>query len=103
MIQFEDMLTDLKAQAEALVRYANDYDGLLTCALRPSNVFGPGDTDIVPFLVNQARSWWTKVCIAFPHLICLWIFLVKWCLSWKADLVISFMDICFNIHSWLTC
>lgn len=61
--KFEDTLSDLKAQAEALVQCANDYDGLLTCSLRPSNVFGPGDTQLVPFLVNQARSGWAKFII----------------------------------------
>ncbi|KAJ6419074.1 hypothetical protein OIU84_029224 [Salix udensis] len=61
--KFADMLSDLKAQAEALVLYANNIGGLLTCALRPSNVFGPGDTQLVPFLVNLARSGWAKFII----------------------------------------
>ncbi|XP_044499796.1 3beta-hydroxysteroid-dehydrogenase/decarboxylase isoform X2 [Mangifera indica] len=52
---WKDMMCDLKAQAEALVLLANDIDGLLTCALRPSNVFGPGDKQFVPFLVNLAK------------------------------------------------
>lgn len=56
------MLSDLKAQAEALILFANDIDGLLTCALRPSNVFGPEDTRLVPFVVNQAKSGLAKVC-----------------------------------------
>ncbi|CAL5423799.1 unnamed protein product [Camellia sinensis] len=60
LLNFEDMLTDLKAQAEALFLFANDIDGLLTCALRPSNVFGPGDTEIIPFPVNQAKFGWAK-------------------------------------------
>lgn len=72
-LQFQDLLTDLKAQAEALVLFANDIDGLLTCALRPSNVFGPGDTEIVPFLVNFAKSGWAKVenyfCASFSCVI----------------------------------
>lgn len=55
-----DMLADLYAQAEALVLYANDIDGILTCALRPCNVFGPGDMNIIPFIVNGARFGWTK-------------------------------------------
>lgn len=59
------MLIDLKAQAEALVISANDIDGLLTCALRPSNVFGPGDTRLVPFLVNLAIHGFAKVCKSF--------------------------------------
>ncbi|GFY81355.1 3-beta hydroxysteroid dehydrogenase/isomerase family protein [Actinidia rufa] len=63
VVKFADMLSDLKAQAEALVLLANDADGLLTCALRPSNVFGPGDTEIIPFLVNQAKSGLAKFII----------------------------------------
>ncbi|KAL6970730.1 3beta-hydroxysteroid-dehydrogenase/decarboxylase isoform 3 [Sarracenia purpurea var. burkii] len=59
--KFDNMLGDLKVQAEALVLFANDVDGLLTCAIRPSNVFGPGDTEIIPFLANQAKSGWAKV------------------------------------------
>ncbi|CAK7322649.1 unnamed protein product [Dovyalis caffra] len=61
--KFADMISDLKAQAEALVLYANNIGGLLTCALRPSNVFGPGDTQLVPFLVKLARSGWAKFII----------------------------------------
>ncbi|KAF5943848.1 hypothetical protein HYC85_017925 [Camellia sinensis] len=60
LLNFDDMLTDLKAQAEALFLFANDIDGLLTCALHPSNVFGPDDTEIIPFLVNQAKFGWAK-------------------------------------------
>lgn len=60
-IQFENMLSDLKAQAEALILHANDIDGLLTCAIRPCNIFGPGDAHLVPFLVNLAKSGWAKV------------------------------------------
>lgn len=55
-----DMLADLHTQAEALVLYANDIDGLLTCALRPCNVFGPGDVKIIPFIVKGAKFGWTK-------------------------------------------
>lgn len=54
-------MSDLKAQAEALVLFANNIDGLLTCALRPSNVFGPGDTQLLPLLVNFVKSGWAKV------------------------------------------
>ncbi|KGN57250.1 3beta-hydroxysteroid-dehydrogenase/decarboxylase [Cucumis sativus] len=61
--KFEDMLSDLKAQAEALILFANDIDGLLTCALRPSNVFGPEDTRLVPFIVHQAKSGFAKFII----------------------------------------
>ncbi|CDY17927.1 BnaC04g02920D [Brassica napus] len=59
-LKFPSMLTDFKAQAEALIKFANNRDGLLTCALRSSIVFGPGDTEFVPFLVNLARSGYAK-------------------------------------------
>ncbi|CAI9778216.1 unnamed protein product [Fraxinus pennsylvanica] len=61
--QFQDIVASLKAQAEALILSANDIDGLLTCALRPCNVFGPGDERLIPFLVNLANSGWAKFII----------------------------------------
>lgn len=61
--KFEDALSDLKAHAEALILFANNIDGLLTCALRPSNVFGPGDTQLVPFLIKLAKSGCAKFII----------------------------------------
>ncbi|KAK3031891.1 hypothetical protein RJ639_035201 [Escallonia herrerae] len=60
---FDNMWSDLKAQAEALILFANHFDGLLTCALRPSNVFGPGDKHLVPFLVDIAKSGWLRFII----------------------------------------
>lgn len=59
-LKYEDILLEMKAQAEAIILAANDNDGLLTCAIRPSNVFGPRDTFIMHFLVNQANSFWAK-------------------------------------------
>lgn len=61
-MQFENMCTDLRAQAEALVLFANDIDGLLTCALRPSNIFGPEEKQLVPSVIDIAKSRWAKVC-----------------------------------------
>lgn len=58
--KFGSMLTDLKAQAEALVLSSNDIDGLLTCVIRSCNVFGPGDKYLVPSLVHMAKSGWAK-------------------------------------------
>ncbi|CAH8265815.1 unnamed protein product [Arabidopsis lyrata] len=62
-LKFQSMLTDFKAQAESLIKFANNRDGLLTCALRSSIVFGPGDTEFVPFLVNLAKSGYAKFII----------------------------------------
>ncbi|KAH1141694.1 hypothetical protein GLYMA_12G050900v4 [Glycine max] len=59
----DNMLSDLKAQAEALILSANDIDGLLTCSLRPSNVFGPGDTEFVPYFLKLARYGFSKFII----------------------------------------
>jgi nucleoside-diphosphate-sugar epimerase len=44
-----------KAQAEQLVRDAND-DGLTTVVVRPRLVWGPGDGTILPGLVEAVRS-----------------------------------------------
>ncbi|MED6221663.1 hypothetical protein PIB30_056912 [Stylosanthes scabra] len=61
--KIENIISDFKAQAEALILSANDIDGLLTCALRPSNVFGPGDRDFVPFFLELARIGFSKFII----------------------------------------
>lgn len=61
--KFKDLYSELKAQAEAYVLLANDIDGLLTCALRPSNVFGPGDKVLLPSLIEVAKSGWAKFII----------------------------------------
>ncbi|KAF5775091.1 putative 3-beta-hydroxysteroid-4-alpha-carboxylate 3-dehydrogenase (decarboxylating) [Helianthus annuus] len=61
--KFKNVYSELKAQAEATVLLANDMDGLLTCALRPSNVFGPRDEQLLPSLVDVAKSSWAKFII----------------------------------------
>ncbi|XP_051116824.1 3beta-hydroxysteroid-dehydrogenase/decarboxylase, partial [Andrographis paniculata] len=61
--RFWDMVTDLRTQAEALIISANDAGGLLTCALRPCNVFGSGDKQLLPLLVTMAKSKWAKYII----------------------------------------
>ncbi|KAK9068067.1 hypothetical protein SSX86_012178 [Deinandra increscens subsp. villosa] len=58
--KFKNVYSELKAQAEATVLLANDMDGLLTCALRPSNIFGPGDKKLLPSLADVAKSSWAK-------------------------------------------
>jgi nucleoside-diphosphate-sugar epimerase len=45
-----------KALAEQHVLDANDPGGLLTCALRPHLIWGPGDTHLLPRLLARARS-----------------------------------------------
>lgn len=45
-----------KAIAEQAVLAANGRNGLLTCALRPHLIWGPGDRHLVPRLVERART-----------------------------------------------
>ena len=45
-----------KAIAEQRVLQANDIQGLLTVALRPHLIWGPGDNHLVPRLISKARS-----------------------------------------------
>lgn len=45
-----------KALAEKAVMNANGIDGLATCALRPHLIWGPRDTQLVPRLIQRARS-----------------------------------------------
>ena len=45
-----------KALAEQKVLSANGQSGLLTCALRPHLIWGPGDTQLLPRLLEKARA-----------------------------------------------
>ncbi len=45
-----------KALAEQLVLQANDPPRLMTCALRPHLLWGPGDPHLVPQLVQRAKT-----------------------------------------------
>jgi 2-alkyl-3-oxoalkanoate reductase len=44
-----------KALAEQAVLAASGREGLLTCALRPHLIWGPGDRQLVPRLIERAR------------------------------------------------
>lgn len=59
--QYADAINELRMQMEVLVLSANGLDDLLTCALRPSIIFGPGDPYFVHFIVKEARSGIAKV------------------------------------------
>tara|TARA_B100000959_G_scaffold32793_2_gene31288 strand:+ start:45120 stop:46112 length:993 start_codon:yes stop_codon:yes gene_type:complete len=45
-----------KAIAERELLAANGVDGLLTCSLRPHLIWGPGDTNLIPRLIEKADS-----------------------------------------------
>lgn len=45
-----------KALAEQSVLEANDPGGLMTCALRPHLIWGPGDHHLIPRLLDRAKA-----------------------------------------------
>uniref|UniRef100_A0A7N2R8B3 Reticulon-like protein n=1 Tax=Quercus lobata TaxID=97700 RepID=A0A7N2R8B3_QUELO len=51
-----DSYSATKSEGEALVIKSNGTKGLLTCCIRPSSIFGPGDKLFVPSLVDAARA-----------------------------------------------
>ncbi|RCV44393.1 hypothetical protein SETIT_9G370200v2 [Setaria italica] len=61
--KFNDSYSETKADAEKLVMRANGREGLLTCCIRPSSIFGPGDKLLVPSLVAAARAGKSKYII----------------------------------------
>ncbi|XP_010548507.1 PREDICTED: 3beta-hydroxysteroid-dehydrogenase/decarboxylase-like [Tarenaya hassleriana] len=58
-----DSYSATKAEGEALVLKSNGSNGLLTCCIRPSAIFGPGDRLMVPSLVSLARTVTSKFII----------------------------------------
>jgi sterol-4alpha-carboxylate 3-dehydrogenase (decarboxylating) len=47
---------DSKIAAEKEILQANGKDGLLTCAIRPHVVFGPGDERFLPAILQRAKT-----------------------------------------------
>ncbi|KAF5186541.1 3beta-hydroxysteroid-dehydrogenase/decarboxylase isoform [Thalictrum thalictroides] len=58
-----DSYSATKAEGEALVLKSNGTNGLLTCCIRPSSIFGPGDRLLVPSLITAARAGKSKFII----------------------------------------
>ncbi|KAL8063540.1 hypothetical protein ABFX02_01G032600 [Erythranthe guttata] len=58
-----DSYSATKAEGEALVIKSNGSNGLRTCCIRPSSIFGPGDKLLVPSLVAAARAGKSKFII----------------------------------------
>lgn len=55
-----DAYNESKAIAEELALQANGEKGLLTTALRPAGIFGPGDRQLVPGFITVARNGQTR-------------------------------------------
>jgi nucleoside-diphosphate-sugar epimerase len=47
---------DSKIAAERMILEENGKGGVLTCALRPHVIFGPGDRRFIPAIVNRAKQ-----------------------------------------------
>uniref|UniRef100_A0A2P2KXS5 Reticulon-like protein n=1 Tax=Rhizophora mucronata TaxID=61149 RepID=A0A2P2KXS5_RHIMU len=58
-----DSYTATKAEGEAEIIKANGTKGLLTCSLRPSGIFGPGDKLFIPSLAAAGRAGKSKFII----------------------------------------
>ncbi|KAF4351434.1 hypothetical protein G4B88_024815 [Cannabis sativa] len=61
--QHNDHYSATKAEGEALVIKSNGVNGLLTCCIRPSSIFGPGDKLLVPSLIAAAKAGKSKFII----------------------------------------
>ncbi|CAA6671229.1 unnamed protein product [Spirodela intermedia] len=61
--KFNDSYSETKAEGEKLVIKANGQCGLLSCCIRPSSIFGPGDKLLVPSLVAAAKAGKSKFVI----------------------------------------
>lgn len=54
--KFGNAVSELRAQVEMIVLGADGVDTMRTCVLRPSNLFGPGDSSLLRFIAGYARS-----------------------------------------------
>ncbi|CAL5073337.1 unnamed protein product [Urochloa decumbens] len=61
--KFGNAVSELRAQVEMMVLDADGVDGMRTCVLRPSNMFGPGDSSLLRFVAGYARSPFGKFVI----------------------------------------
>ncbi len=60
---FIDHYTESKVLAEKAVLAANGQSALLTCALRPGGIYGPGDTMFLPKVLQACKRGFPVWCI----------------------------------------
>ncbi|KAG9291449.1 hypothetical protein G9A89_021868 [Geosiphon pyriformis] len=58
--KFHDSYHEAKAIAETIILKANRQKGLLTCTIRPSGIFGPGDKQLIPGMIKVMENGQTK-------------------------------------------
>lgn len=61
--RFRDLYTETKCKAERLVLAANGHKGLLTCAIRPSGIWGPGDQTVFKLLIEELLAGTVKAIV----------------------------------------
>ncbi len=61
--RFNDLYTETKVKAEQLVLSQNGVKGLLTCSIRPSGIWGPGDQTMFKRLFTEVIQGRVKVLI----------------------------------------
>ncbi|KAG8951333.1 erg26, C-3 sterol dehydrogenase [Tulasnella sp. 419] len=58
--KFIDAYNESKMLGESAVLAANNEEGLLTCAIRPAGIFGPGDRQLTPGMAKVIERGQTK-------------------------------------------
>ena len=61
--RFNDLYTETKVAAEKFVLAANGVDGMLTCSIRPSGIWGRGDQTMFRKLFESVLAGHTKVLV----------------------------------------
>jgi 3beta-hydroxy-Delta5-steroid dehydrogenase / steroid Delta-isomerase len=65
--RFNDLYTETKVAAEKFVLSQNDVDGLLTCSIRPSGIWGRGDQTMFRKLFESVLAGHVKVLVGSKH------------------------------------
>jgi 3beta-hydroxy-delta5-steroid dehydrogenase/steroid delta-isomerase len=65
--RFNDLYTETKVAAEKFVLGANGVDGLLTCSIRPSGIWGRGDQTMFRKLFESVLAGHVKVLVGSEH------------------------------------
>jgi 3beta-hydroxy-delta5-steroid dehydrogenase/steroid delta-isomerase len=65
--RFNDLYTETKVAAEKFVLSQNDVDGLLTCSIRPSGIWGRGDQTMFRKLFASVLAGHVKVLVGSKH------------------------------------
>lgn len=65
--RFNDLYTETKVAAEKYVLAANAVDGMLTCSIRPSGIWGRGDQTMFRKVFESVQAGHVKVLVGSKH------------------------------------